>query len=179
MRQGNLSIGLNVDLPQFGMDDNRNINYRLRFNPNAGCFLTNNLQLIGQGHAGAFQQANDRYSLLRGQTVGGGFDFRWYFGAPEAKSGEIRRLRLFAQAGASIEYYWNQSNEGGSFRYRAGSPQLELRGGVGCSYLVTDRLALESSLIYKQWAIDYRPGNGEGRLAGQLGFRLFLKSARR
>lgn len=83
---------------------------------------------------------------------------------------------MFAQAGASINYYWHQSNERGSFRHRNSSPELEVRGGGGCSYLITSRVALEASLIYKQWAIDYRPGDGEGLLVGQLGFRMFLGS---
>jgi outer membrane protein W len=169
-------VGAGIGLASFGynrvMNEGNAFGYNVSLNPGAGYMLTDHWLISGELLAG-FQGSSARNSYNT-QSAGIGLGVRYYFASPTNANAEVRRLRLYAETGASYGRNWSADNLNGS-RYTTTGYQFQLKGGLGFNYLLNENVAFESGISGRRWiAGDRGSFNSISTLVLDLGVRIFL-----
>lgn len=174
--KGHITIGTGIGLANFGYgkttDNQSVVGYDVSLNPSVGYFLTDHwlfsAKVLG-AVAGSTVKGNP-YS----RSAGVGLAARYYFGKPADRKGNVNRFRVFAEAGGSVERFWDRSLYN-NMPERFASNAAILNAGIGFNYLLNENVAFETALNGRRFISgsgQFR--NYDSRLQLEFGVRVFL-----
>jgi hypothetical protein len=176
MRKGVFTIGAQIGTAGMSRvnqyQPNQGAQYYVSLTPSAGYFFTDRWMLSGSVLAG-FGGVTKR-NVYAAQSLGIGLAARYYVGKAETEKGVTNRLRVYAEAGASLQTGWSRISPNDSVTERSTGSRLNLRAGAGINYLITSKVAFESGIIYNRSLAGSDNFRSMGFIDLELGFRVFL-----